>query len=42
MDDANVIRFLELLLRSERPDRAQPPPLPSMPLHAAEAASRAS
>jgi len=40
VDDANVIRFLELLLRSERPDRAQPPPLPSMPLHAAEAASR--
>ncbi len=39
LDDANVIRFLELLLRVERPDRAQPPPLPSMPHHAAEASA---
>jgi hypothetical protein len=31
LDDANVIRFLELLLRMERPVRPQqPPPLPPM------------
>jgi hypothetical protein len=37
VDDANVIRFLELLLRTTRPDRVQPPPLPPMPHHVAEA-----
>jgi hypothetical protein len=43
MDNANVIHFLEFLLRTERTERAQPPPLPAMASHAAEAsASRAS
>jgi hypothetical protein len=37
VDDANVIHFLELLLRTTRPDRVQPPPLPPMPHHVAEA-----
>ncbi len=40
MDDANAICFLELLLRAERPDRAQqPPPLPPMAPRVAEAAA---
>jgi len=30
LDDANVIRFLELLLRAERHERLKPPPLPPM------------
>ncbi len=43
MDDANAIRCLELLLRTERQGRAQPPPLPSMPHRGAVAtASRVS
>jgi hypothetical protein len=37
LDDANVIRFLELLLRTERPERVQPPPLPPMAHRVAEA-----
>ena len=42
LDDANVIRFLELLLRAERPERTQPPPLPPMTHHVEVPASRAS
>ncbi len=30
LDDAGVIRLLERLLRTERSDRSQPPPLPAM------------
>jgi hypothetical protein len=43
MDDANVIRFLELILRKERHDRVQqPPPLPPMHRTPETTASRAS
>jgi hypothetical protein len=37
MDAANVIRFLDLLLRSEKKGRTQPPPLPALPPLPAEA-----
>jgi hypothetical protein len=37
MDDANVIRFLELLLRTAQKGRTQPPPLPPMPPRGGEA-----
>ncbi len=43
LDAANVIRSLELLLRADRAERPQPPPLPPMAHHLAEVpASRAS